>query len=312
RSARTRNWSFRGSARIRNSNFRRSARSRRLRCPIRTLHRPQMHRHPLRVRPPRRGRQNRSRPRRRSSGKRNLRALHRTLRKEMSMTATERPDGGVYYATFAVEIAETSEDTEKSLGKVKAIVSTYDNAYQMGVAEWHRFKEGAFAAADGTTVPLFWQHNHSGLAPQPPIGVGKLAATSRGLELDAQFFIDNPAGRAVFSAIKADAVREWSIGYIAGEFEVEEDDGKVTLNISKSSVLEASSALKGANPQTRTLAAASAEVAQKEAALAARLDAIESVQDNQTDDIASLLPLKDTVAELATRLKAVEDLLRAS
>src|SRR5690606_41839860 len=51
--------------------------------------------------------------------------------------------------------------TEKSLGKVKAIVSTYDNAYQMGVAEWHRFKEGAFADADGTTVPLFWQHNHS-------------------------------------------------------------------------------------------------------------------------------------------------------
>src|SRR5690606_29836661 len=121
--------------------------------------------------------------------------------------------------------------------------------------------------------------------------------------------IDNPAGRAVFSAIKADAVREWSIGYIAEEFEVEEDDGKVTLNISKSSVLEASSALKGANPQTRTLAAASAEVAQKEAALAARLDAIESVQDNQTDDIASLLPLKDTVAELATRLKAGGDLL---
>src|SRR5690606_17587092 len=139
----TRNWSFRGSARTRNSNFRRSARSRR---PIRTLHRPQMHRHPLRVRPPRRGHQNRSRPRRRSSGKRNLRALHRTLRKEMSMTATERPD--VYYATFAVEIAEASEDAEKSLGKVKAIVSTYDNAYQMGVAEWHRFKEGAFAAAD--------------------------------------------------------------------------------------------------------------------------------------------------------------------
>src|SRR5690606_14014511 len=100
-----------------------------------------MHRHPLRVRPPRRGRQNRSRPRRRSSGKRNLRALHRILRREMSMTATERPDGGVYFATFAVEIAEASEDTEKSLGKVKAIVSTYDNAYQMGVAEWHRFKE---------------------------------------------------------------------------------------------------------------------------------------------------------------------------
>lgn len=228
------------------------------------------------------------------------------------MTATERPD--VYYATFAVEIAEASEDAEKSLGKVKAIVSTYDNAYQMGVDEWHRFKEGAFAAADGTTVPLFWQHNHSGLAPQPPIGVGKLAATSRGLELDAQFFIDNPAGRAVFSAIKADAVREWSIGYIAEEFEVEEADGKVTLNISKSSVLEASSALKGANPQTRTLAAASAEAAaQREAAaLAARLDAVESVQDNQTDDLASLLPLKDTVAELAARLKAVEDLLQAS
>src|SRR5690606_35161456 len=186
-----------------------------------------MHRHPLRVRPPRRGHQIRSWPRRRSSGKRNLRALHRILRREMLMTATERPD--VYYATFAVEIAEASEDTEKSLGKVKAIVSTYDNAYQMGVAEWHRFREGAFAAADGTTVPLFWQHNHSGLAPQPPIGVGKLsrprlvaaslqhnhsglapqppigvgklAATSRGLELDAQFFIDNPAGRAVFSAI---------------------------------------------------------------------------------------------------------------
>jgi HK97 family phage prohead protease len=228
----------------------------------------------------------------------------------MSMTATEKPD--VYYATFAVEIAETSEDTEKSLGKVKAIVSTYDNAYQMGVAEWHRFKEGAFAAADGTTVPLFWQHNHSGLAPQPPIGVGKLAATSRGLELDAQFFTDSPAGRAVFGAIKADAVREWSIGYIADEFEVEEADGKVTLNISKSSVLEASSALKGANPQTRTLAAASAEAAQKEAALAARLDAVESVQDNQTDDLASLLPLKDAVVELATRLKAVEELLRVS
>src|SRR5690606_40578513 len=64
--------------------------------------------------------------------------------------------------------------------------------------------------------------------------------------------------------------------------------------------------------QPRPRAAASAEPAQKEAALAARLDAVESVQDNQTDALASLLPLKDTVAELATRLKAVEDLLRAS
>lgn len=169
----------------------------------------------------------------------------------------------VYRADFKVEILEAKEDKATQRGKVKALVSAYDVEYRMGWRSKHKITMGAFAEslAANANVPLFWQHNWS-WSEQPPIGVGVASEESRGLIVDGEFFLDTEDGRKVFSAIKAGALREWSIGYRVEEYssskEDEDDEGTEVWNVTKAELMEASSVLRGANPDTDTLKVASA------------------------------------------------------
>jgi HK97 family phage prohead protease len=128
----------------------------------------------------------------------------------------------------------------------------------MGFLTKHRIQSGAFKAslANNANIPIFFQHNWS-WSEQPPIGTGLatvVASPKPGLKVAADFFLDTDSGRSTFRAIKAGALREWSIGYRISKFEVEEDDDGFDIVIVKEAdLMEASSVLRGANPDTETL-----------------------------------------------------------
>lgn len=64
---------------------------------------------------------------------------------------------------------------------------------------------------ENPTVPLFWQHDYSGV----PIGVGTLTPDGvKGVRIDGQLFIESSdRAREVYGATKAKAVKGLSIGY---------------------------------------------------------------------------------------------------
>lgn len=211
--------------------------------------------------------------------------------------------GDNFVASFDVEILKAEESADGKKGHVVALVSVYNLDYTMGWRAKHRVLDGAFSAsiASQPAVPIFWQHNWS-WSEQPPIGTGIASEQGRGLQVAADFFLDTEAGRSVFNAIAAGALKQWSIGYRVMKYSVEEtDDGFDIIHIQEAELLEASSVLRGANPETDTLLVAGEQIpkalqealdaigdfmqAQKGAndALAARLDVIEEAHEMLVD-----------------------------
>ena len=159
----------------------------------------------------------------------------------------------IHRASFTAELRSARETKDK--GHVKARVAAYDVEYQMGFRLRHVIEAGAFES--GVTVPVFF--GHSWTDGTPPIGHGSVTTSGRGLDLDAQLFLASEDGRRVFDSIKARALKEWSIAYKILKFtETTTDDGWTTVRISEAELLEASSVLRGANPETETLQVAAA------------------------------------------------------
>jgi HK97 family phage prohead protease len=164
----------------------------------------------------------------------------------------------VFVANFQAEVLEAKE--EDGVGKVKALVSAYNVDYRMGFTTNHRMQMGTFAKslASNANVPLFWQHNWN-YTEQPPIGIATGEETARGLVITGEFFLDTEAGRAVFNANKAGALKEWSIGYRIEKYNVASttSEGVENWHVEEAELMEASSVLRGANPKTKTLTVAS-------------------------------------------------------
>lgn len=164
----------------------------------------------------------------------------------------------LFRASAPVDVLEASE--KDGTGRIKALVSAYDVKYRMGFATWHTLKAGAFdeALAEQENFPLFFQHNWD-MGERPPIGHAAAEEGEyngkTGLVFDASFYLDTPDGRAVYNANKAKALREWSVGYMPVSFDKDPADANHYV-VTKSELWEASSVLRGANPETETMAAA--------------------------------------------------------
>lgn len=187
----------------------------------------------------------------------------------MSTLTTERPSeqsegeaddqtvrNSIYHANFAFDVISAEESGDQ--GVVEAIVSAFDIDYRMGFITHHRITQDAFqeSIASQSTIPIFFQHNWD-WSEQPPIGTGVASTVTEpkpGLKVVSSFFLDTESGRSTFRAIKAGALREWSIGYRIQDFEIQErDDGKRVIVVKRAELWEASSVLRGANPDTETL-----------------------------------------------------------
>lgn len=220
--------------------------------------------------------------------------------------------GDTFLASFDVEVlkAETSEDGDK--GHVEAIVSAYGVPYRMGFMTLHNMQDGAFSASIDAdpVVPVFWQHNWD-WSEQPPIGTGdasEVTAPKAGLKIAADFFLDSESGRSVFNSIKAKALKQWSIGYRITKFNVEEDEkGFRVINIEAADLLEASSVLRGANPDTETLKVASVmpeSILDVLTTLSSWMQEQKTVNDSQVEVNTKMT---EWMGQVGTRMDCLED-----
>lgn len=157
--------------------------------------------------------------------------------------------------SIAAKVTFTAkEDAEP--GTVQALVSAYGLKYRIGYATWHTIEANAFAdsIASQASIPLFWQHSWQG-TEQAPIGHGTASEPDdgRGMLIDGKLYVDlDPSIARIYEAMRAGALTEWSIGYQVEEIRVDADDDMHEY-VTRATLLEASSVLRGANPATETL-----------------------------------------------------------
>lgn len=183
-----------------------------------------------------------------------------------------------------VEAVEIRETDDVPVGIVVGYASMFDVTYNIGAGFRERIEKGAFADTikERAPFPIFYQHDWS-----DPIGVtSKIEEDDRGLRFEARLFIeDGGRARSVFRAMEAGALREFSIGFIPTEIRRDEEDGSTIETITAASLLEISSVVKGANPDTETVAV--------------RFDEFEEEEEveEREDDLNEEITLPDYVAD---------------
>jgi len=153
----------------------------------------------------------------------------------------------------------TAADESKP-GHFRALVSAYDVKYRIGWSLHHTIEMGAFAdsIAEQAAIPIYHQHSWS-WSELPPIGHGVPveSAEDGGLVVEGEYYLDDSEmARVCWRASLAGALREWSIGYGVMEVRRDPQDDQHEF-VTKAELLEASSVLRGANPETNTLEVAS-------------------------------------------------------
>lgn len=169
------------------------------------------------------------------------------------------PDTKIRGALTARLLAADDGAGDALTGAFSALVSAYGVKYRIGYRLWHTIEAGAFAAsiADQPAVPIYQMHSWA-WSELPPIGHATARETEQGLVVDGQLYVDDSeAARVVARAMKAGAMREWSIGYAVLVARVDPDDDLHEIVV-EGELLEASSVLRGANPATQTLQVAGA------------------------------------------------------
>ena len=133
-------------------------------------------------------------------------------------------------------------------GVVRGVVTTFDDPYPIGRSLREVITRSTFDLSQ--SVPLFFEHRWG----DGPIGVSRsLAAGSDGLEAEFELFLDDPRARSVWRAMKAGALREFSIGFMPTELTEERSAEHTTEKIIKGDLIEVSSVVRGANPNTETV-----------------------------------------------------------
>lgn len=150
----------------------------------------------------------------------------------------------IRYRRFELRAAEGLGE-----GVVRGIVTTFDDPYPIGRGRREVITRSTFDL--GNAIPLFYEHNWSA----GPIGVSRsLTAGPDGLEAEFELFIeDDPRARSVWRAMKARALKEFSIGFLPQEITEERSTEHTTEKITKGDLIEVSSVVRGANPGTETL-----------------------------------------------------------
>lgn len=147
-------------------------------------------------------------------------------------------------------------------GEVTAVVSVFGNVDKVG----DRVVKGAFAKtleefkSNGDPIPMIWSHDWSN--PMSHIGewdASKAVETDEGLELSGKVHIGegNPVADQAFRLMDKNLVREFSFAYdVISEQTAKADGANELLELA---LIEAGPTLKGANSETRLVAAKALE-----------------------------------------------------
>lgn len=165
----------------------------------------------------------------------------------------------VRYRSFQMRAAEDAPE-----GVVEGYITVFDTAYPIGLGLREQIEPGAFdgsLAESGGVIPIYYQHDHR--TGGTPIGAGEVTRDDKGYVVRAELFIeDDSKARSVWRAMSKGALREWSVGFTTPE------DGDVVRDrdlekIARGDLMEASVVLRGANPDTETLAVRSEDEARR-------------------------------------------------
>ncbi len=209
-----------------------------------------------------------------------------------------------FHASFKSKMLAAEPDAPE--GSVSAIVSAYNVRYRIGWALYHTIMNGAFSEslAEQDALPLFWMHSWA-WSDGMPIGDAQGSEVPAGLQIDGQLYIDNSPDIAnLYRSLKAGAIREWSIGYDVIESNQDPDDD-LHFFVTKAEILEASSVLRGANPETETL-----EVASKAGGLTRiSLGGDVIVETSDQDLISRIINVAEAPAKSTEQEQSFEELL---
>jgi HK97 family phage prohead protease len=141
---------------------------------------------------------------------------------------------------------------ENGPGTGTAVVSTLGLEYEIGWGWTEMIQSGCFdiSMAAHPTIPIFYNHDWYGA----PIGTGKPREEDGKLIVDFGLYLNDgdPLVARVYHAMVDKALEEWSIGFWAEKIEWDDDKGDCDI-ITQGDLAEASSCVRGANPETGTL-----------------------------------------------------------
>lgn len=192
------------------------------------------------------------------------------------------------------EFKALGEDSEP--GTFEAVAAVFGNVDHGG----DRIQKGAFErslgewAAKGRSVPVLWSHD----AEQVPIGViQKAFETSEGLQVKARLLVDDhPQARAVYAAMKAGALHEFSFGYGVRDSKKVMENGQKVRVLKDLDLAEVSPVFRGMNPSTRLVGVKSA----------AETD-LRSQRDELERKIAELTEQRDALTEAVESLNELPE-----
>jgi HK97 family phage prohead protease len=169
-------------------------------------------------------------------------------------------------------------------GVFDALVCAYNVEYDIGWGYSELILPGAFDESLRTqeAIPVCWDHAWAGVGP---IGTAVAASNADGLYIRGSLFLDlDPMVARIWAAMRAKAVREYSIAFLAQTF-VYEAERPYCDQIAQGDLIEATICFRGANPDTQTLDMRSR---------AAWLEGDETVAKREVIRLRSLLSMPET------------------
>ena len=148
---------------------------------------------------------------------------------------------------LSLKAADDDTGTFRALVSVFGVVDSYDEVIMPGA-----FTKSLEEFGDNP-IPILWNHDWYDLDAH--LASAKGVETDEGLEIEAQFDMDDPAAQKAYRLLKSGRIREFSIGGYepSGAVRLSERDGKDVWEIHEFKLVEVSLVLRGANPDTRLI-----------------------------------------------------------
>lgn len=148
---------------------------------------------------------------------------------------------------LALKAADDESGSFRALVSVFGVVDSYDE----------EIMPGAFAKSlerfGDDPIPILWNHQWGDMDAH--LASAKGVETDEGLEIEAQFDMDDPASVKAYRLLKSGRIKEFSIGGFepSGGVRLVEKDERDVWEIHEFELVEVSLVLRGANPETRLI-----------------------------------------------------------
>jgi HK97 family phage prohead protease len=182
-------------------------------------------------------------------------------------------------------------------GTFEALVAVFGNVDHGG----DKIRRGAFKTslaewkANGRSIPVLWSHDTETV----PLGVVTEAAETReGLKVKARLLVDDhPQAKAVYAAMKAGALHEFSFAYKAVDHEQVTESGEDVRVLKELKIFEVSPVFRGMNPATHLMGVKSIGALEKERAdLEKRLAEVKNQLSELNDDPEVVQAIEEAVS----------------